>query len=142
LSRGRKALKISDDVERSWLAVERCLLLNLIRLLRIRGQSERVARGFALGLVVNFFQPSVLACWCRDSWPSAGWQWGCRSGGRATLSFFWPALFYLNMRTGSLFVQPPVAIDGLEDVTEKTVKALVWGQTFTAGAVVNSLIAG
>ena len=42
-------------LKRAWLALERGLVFNLIRLFRIRGQSERVARGFALGLIVNFF---------------------------------------------------------------------------------------
>ncbi len=130
-------------LNRLWLALERCLLFNLIRLLRIRGQSERVARGFALGLVVNFFPTfgfGVLVSGFVAKLLGGNGVAGLVGG--ATLSFFWPALFYLNMRTGSLFVQPPVAIEGLEDVTEKTVKALVWGQTFTAGAVVNSVLAG
>jgi uncharacterized protein (DUF2062 family) len=62
--------------------------------------------------------------------------------GGATLTFFWPLLFYLNMRMGRFFVRSPIVVDDLEDVTEKTVDALVWGHTFMAGAVVNSLILG
>jgi hypothetical protein len=62
--------------------------------------------------------------------------------GGASMTFFWPLLFYLNMRTGSLFGRPPLVIDELDDVTEKSISALVWGQTFTFGAVVNSLLAG
>jgi hypothetical protein len=130
-------------IKRLGLALERCLLYNLIRLLRIRGQSERVARGFALGLVINFFPTfgfGVLVSGFVAKLLGGNGVAGLVGG--ATLSFFWPALFYLNLRTGSLFARPPVVIEGLEDVTEKTIKALVWGQTFTLGAVVNSLIAG
>jgi hypothetical protein len=130
-------------LNRWWLALERCVLFNLIRLFRIRGQSERVARGFALGFMVNFFPTFgfgvvISAALAR----LLGGNIVAGFVGGATMTFFWPLLFYFNLRTGGLFVRPPVVIDELDDVTEKTMDALVWGQTFTLGAVVNSLLAG
>lgn len=128
---------------RLWLSLERCAVFNLIRLFRIRGQSERVARGFALGFMVNFFPTFgfgvvISAALAR----LIGGNIVAGFVGGASMTFFWPVLFYLNMRTGSLFVRPPLVIDELDDVTEKSINALVWGQTFTFGAVVNSLLAG
>lgn len=128
---------------RWWLSLERCFVFNLIRLFRIRGQSERVARGFATGFVVNFFPTfgfgvvfsAALARLCGGN-AVAGFVGG------ASMTFFWPLLFYVNMRMGSLLVRPPVVIDEFDDVTEKTMDALMWGKTFTFGAVVNSLLAG
>jgi uncharacterized protein (DUF2062 family) len=128
---------------RLWLSLERCFVFNLIRLFSIRGQSERVARGFALGLTVNFFPTFgfgvvISAALAR----LMGGNIVAGFVGGASLTFFWPLLFYLNMRTGSLFVRPPMVIDELDDVTEKSMDALVWGQTFTFGALLNSLAAG
>lgn len=125
------------------LSLERFFFFNVIRLFRIRRQSERVARGFAVGMIVNFFPTfgfgvlisGFIARLCGGN-AVAGLVGG------ATLTFFWPALFYLNIRMGALFVKPGVRVDDLEDVTGKTVDALVWGQTFMIGALVNSLVAG
>ncbi len=128
---------------RLWLKVERGFLYYVIRLFRIRGATEKVARGFALGLIVNFFPTfgfgviisGVFARFLGGN-PVAGFVGG------AVLTFAWPLLFYLNIRTGSLFYRPALVIDDLEDVTERTVSALTWGKTFTAGAVLNSLLVG
>ncbi len=115
----------------------------MIRLFRIRVHSERVARGFALGFVVNFlptFGFGVLI----SGFVARLFGGNVVAGfvGGASMTFFWPLLFYLNMRTGSLFVRPPLVIDELDDVTERSINALVWGQTFTFGAIVNGLLAG
>lgn len=125
------------------MAVERWLLFHLIRLFRIREQSERVARGFALGLIVNFLPTfgfgvvisGALARLCGGN-AVAGVVGG------ALLTFAWPVLFYLNLRMGGLLVSAPVPIEGLEEVTEKSFEALLWGRTFLAGAVMNCLLAG
>ncbi|MEX2578001.1 MAG: DUF2062 domain-containing protein [Verrucomicrobiales bacterium] len=126
-----------------WLQFERYFLYHLIRLFRIRGKSEQVARGFAVGMVVNFFptfgfgiviSPAVARL--------CGGNVVAGFAGGALLAFFWPVLFFLNMRTGSLFVKPPVIIDELEDVTEKTMSTLQWGSTFMTGAVLNALVVG
>lgn len=130
-------------LRRWWLALERCVVFNSIRLFRIRGQSERVARGFAVGLIVNIFPTFGFGVVISPALARIlGGNVVAGFVGGASLAFMWPLLFYLNMRAGSLFVRPPVAIEELEDVTEKTMDALVWGQTFTVGAVVNSLLVG
>ena len=65
----------------------------------------------------------------------------CRSSmvagvvGGTTLAFVWPFVFYLNIRTGGLFVRLPIAVDDLEDVTERTMSLLIWGKTFAIGAL-------
>ena len=40
---------------RTWHRVERLAIYNCIRLFRLRSATEHVARGFAVGTVVNFF---------------------------------------------------------------------------------------
>ncbi len=114
-----------------------------IRFFRLRGSQEKAARGFAIGLACNFyptfglggFISGFLARMCGGDM-IAGFIGG------SLLALFWPVLFYLNIRVGSWFLRPPVAIDDLGDVTPQTVNALVWGQTFAIGSVLNSLIAG
>jgi uncharacterized protein (DUF2062 family) len=126
---------------RWWLLLERCFVFNLIRLFRIQGRSERVARGFAIGLMVNFFPTFGFGVVISGALAKLlGGNAIAGFVGGASMTFFWPLLFYVNMRTGSLFVRPPIVIDELEDVTRKTMDALVWGQTFTVGALVNSAL--
>ena len=60
--------------------------------------------------------------------------------GGCLLAFFWPVLFYLNIRVGGLFIGSPIVVDELDDVTPQVVSALVWGKTFAIGAIVNCLI--
>lgn len=60
--------------------------------------------------------------------------------GGSTLAFIWPIVFYMNIRTGSLFLQSAILVDELEDVTERAMNALLWGKTFAIGAIVNSLV--
>lgn len=62
--------------------------------------------------------------------------------GGASLTFAWPVLFYFNLKTGSLLVDAPLAVDDLAEVNEKTMLALMWGQNFMVGAVVNAVLAG
>ena len=130
-------------LKRAWLALERGLVFNLIRLFRIRGQSERVARGFALGLIVNFFPTFGFGVLISGFFARLfGGNAVAGLVGGALLTFCWPALFFLNFQTGSLFIPAPVVIDDVEDVTGKAATALVWGQTFTLGAILNSAVVG
>jgi uncharacterized protein (DUF2062 family) len=122
------------------LKFERGLLYRLIRFFRIRSATEKVARGYALGLIVNFFPTfgfgvviSGFLARLLGGHPVAGLIGG------ATLTFAWPFLFFLNVRVGSFFLPPP---EELADLTEKSLKALAWGKTFTVGAVFNSLLVG
>ncbi len=118
-------------------------MFNLIRLFRIRGQSERVARGFALGLIVNFF-PTFGAGVLISGFVARFFGGHAVAGlvGGATLTFFWPVLFYFNLWMGGLFVSNPIPVTGPEELTEKTMGSLVWGLNFTIGAIVNSVLIG
>jgi uncharacterized protein (DUF2062 family) len=126
-----------------WLGLERCFLFHSIRLFRIRDQNERVARGFSLGMIVNLFPTFGFGVLISGVIAKAlGGNGIAGVVGGATLTFFWPLLFYINMRVGGLFTSPGVRIEEISDVTEKTVDALKWGNTFMAGAIVNSILLG
>ena len=84
----------------------------------------RCFSSFGLGGFVG----AVLAGLCRSSMVAG-------VVGGTTLAFVWPFVFYLNIRTGGLFVRPPIAVDDLEDVTERTMSLLMWGKTFAIGAL-------
>ena len=117
-------------------------LFQAIRFFRLRGTREKAARGFAIGLACTFYPTfglggifgGFLARLCGGS-IVAGFVGG------TSLAFFWPLVFYLNIRTGALFLRPPIVVDDLEDVTERTMDALLWGKTFAIGAAVNSVVA-
>jgi uncharacterized protein len=128
----------------SWRAhgIRDLLLYQAIRFFRLRGTREKAARGFAIGLACNFYPTFGLGgilggFLARLSGGSlvAGFIGG------TTLAFIWPIVFYINIRTGALFLRPAIVIDDREDVTERTMSALLWRKTFAIGAIVNSLIA-
>jgi hypothetical protein len=128
---------------RLWLRVERGFLYNVIRLFRIRAASEKVARGFALGLIVNFFPTFGLGVLVSGFVARLlGGNAVAGLAGGAVLGPFWPLLFFLNLRVGGLFHRPPIVVADVDDLTENTMSALVWGKTFTVGAVLNSLLVG
>ncbi len=122
--------------------IERCIIWNVIRFFRIRRETEKVARGFALGLMTNFFPTfgfgvvvaAFLARLIRGN-VIAG------AIGGVSLSLIWPVLFYLNVQTGSLFVHPVIPIDDMDDLTERTMRRLLWGPAFTIGAILNGIAA-
>lgn len=128
---------------RLWLSVERGFLYRVIRLFRIRGASEKVARGFALGLIINFF-PTFGFGVLISGFVARLFGGNAVAGfvGGATLTFAWPLLFYFNIWTGSLLAPPPIVLDELGDVTERTMSALTWGKSFTAGAILNAMLVG
>ncbi len=97
----------------------------------------------AAGLIVNFFPTFGLGVLI-SGFVARLFGGNAIAGlvGGASLMFFWPFLFYLNIAVGGLVFPPEVLVDELADVTEKTVNALVWGKTFLLGAVVNSLVVG
>lgn len=126
-----------------WLRIERGFFYQVLRLFRLRAASEKVARGFALGLIVNFF-PTFGFGVLISGFVARLLGGNAIAGlvGGATLTFFWPLLFYLNIKVGGWFMTAPVAVSEVEDVNESTVKALVWGKTFMLGTAVNMLVAG
>ncbi|MCL4789868.1 MAG: DUF2062 domain-containing protein [Verrucomicrobia bacterium] len=127
---------------RLWLRLERGFLYYTTRLFRIRDNVERVARGFALGMIVNFF-PTFGFGVVISGFIARMLGGNLLAGfvGGATLTFFWPFLFYLNMLAGG-WVYGRFPIKDTEEVTEAAIRALVWGKTFTAGALLNSAVVG
>lgn len=118
------------------------VLLHSVRFFRLRGSRERGARGFAVGLACNFFPTFGLGAVLSGFLAKAiGGNVVAGFIGGSTLAFFWPLLFYINMRVGSFFIRPPIPVDDLGDVTVPTISRLVWGKTFLAGAGINSLVA-
>lgn len=127
----------------AWLKIERWVLYKVIVLCRIRGATERVARGFALGLIVNFFPTFGFGVFISGFFARMfGGNMAAGVLGGGVLNFVWPVLFYFNIRVGSVFLSPVVPIEEFDDVTERTINTLVWGWTFTIGAVINSLLIG
>lgn len=128
--------------KRLWLSLERRFLFHLIRFFRIRGASEKVARGFSLGLIVNFFPTFGFGVLISGLFARLfGGNALAGLAGGAVLTFFWPLLFYCNIRTGGLCLGYDLVRD-YDEVTERTMNALLWGQAFTVGAIVNSLLVG
>lgn len=137
------AQSFSTRAHALWLRIERSVLFYVIRFFRIRGESERVARGFALGLIVNFFPTFGLGVLFSGVFARVfGGNVAAGLIGGSLLTFFWPVLFYANMRTGSWIEQRRNPIRDPTEITERTMSALAWGQTFSTGAIVNSLVAG
>lgn len=122
---------------------ERRAVAGLLRLLRQGGSRERIARGFALGLIVNFlptFGFGVLISGFFARLLGGNLVAGLVGGGSLTL--LWPVLFLANVRVGSLVVRPERVIDGLADVTSEAVSAMVWGRAFLVGSVINCVVVG
>lgn len=121
----------------------RAFLYTVIRFFRIRHATEHIARGFAIGLVPNFFPTfgfgAILSAFLARA---TGGSAAAGFIGGLLLTFLWPVLFFLNMQTGSLFIHPRLLIDELDDVTEKAIQTLLWGPAFTLGAILNGLLAG
>ena len=134
---------IAVSRRRKKISINRWVFLHSLRLFRIRGRSEQVARGFALGLAVNFFPTFGFGILISGILARAlGGNGVAGFAGGALLTFFWPLLFYLNIRVGGLFHPPPVRIDEPDDITPRMIDMLVWGLTFSLGAVINALIVG
>jgi uncharacterized protein (DUF2062 family) len=127
-----------------WLhRLERWVIYYIIRLFRIRSTTEHIARGFAIGLVVNFF-PTFGVGMLISGFLAKAIGGSAIAGlvGGAALALAWPVLFYLNLRTGSIFRQPSIVVEDFDDVTPKVMDTLLWGKTFTLGAILNSLLVG
>lgn len=128
---------------RWWLNLERSLVYQAIRLTRLRHESERVARGFAVGLMVHFFPTfgvGVVISGVLARLVGGNVVAGVVGGG--LLAFAWPLLFLLNLWTGSFFFPPSRPLPDLEVVATQSQRMLSWGKTFAVGALLNSLVIG
>lgn len=114
-----------------------------VRFYRIKSSQGKAARGFAIGLACNFFPTFGLGGFISGFLARlCGGDMIAGFIGGSLLAPFWPLIFYFNIRVGGLFLRPPIVVDDLEDVTPQTVNALVWGQTFAIGSVINSIVFG
>lgn len=121
----------------------RYLRHSFIRLFRIKAASERVARGFALGMVVNFL-PTFGAGVLISGFFARALGGNVVAGviGGATLTWAWPFLFYLNIRVGAWVLHKRALITDPEQLSSGTLGKAVWGQSFSVGAFCNSLLIG
>ncbi|QOJ13238.1 MAG: DUF2062 domain-containing protein [Planctomycetia bacterium] len=126
-----------------WTRLARRSVAGTLRLLRLRESRERVARGFSLGLIINFL-PSFGFGVLISGFVARAFGGNLAAGlaGGASLTFAWPLLFYFNVKVGSLFARPERAINDLADVTTETMDAMMWGQAFVIGCVVNCMVVG
>ncbi len=135
--------KIRKIISRAAHSTRDAFLYQGVRFFRLRDSKERAARGFAIGLACNFLPTFGLGGFI-SGFLARLFGGNIIAGfiGGSTLALFWPLLFFLNIKVGGFFLRPPIVVDDLEDVTPQTVDALVWGQTFAIGAIINGLIAG
>lgn len=114
-----------------------------IRFYRLKGSQGKSARGFAIGLACNFYPTFGLGGFISGFLARLlGGDMVAGFIGGSILAPFWPLIFYFNIRIGGIFLRPPLDVDDIYDVTPQTVNALVWGQTFAIGSIINSLIFG
>lgn len=126
-----------------WVRLVRRTTAAALRLFRLRENRERIARGFALGLIVNFLPSFGFGVLISGFFARLlGGNLFAGLVGGASLTFFWPVLFYLNMRVGQLFVLSPRVIEDLDDVTDEAVSTLIWGKSFLVGSLVNCVVVG
>ncbi len=123
--------------------IVRWVRFNGIRLFRIRAASERVARGFAVGLIINFlptFGFGVLI----SGFVARTFGGNVVAGfvGGALLTWAWPFLFFLNLRVGALVLHKRAPIADPDQLTDTMLSKVVWGQAFSIGAFINSLVVG
>ena len=132
-----------QSLSKLWSRLRRGTKSLVLRIFRVKDASERVARGFALGMVINFI-PSFGFGVLISGFVARLFGGNVIAGlaGGASLTFFWPFLFYLNMRMGGLLVRPEVEVHEVAEINEKSVDALMWGKAFLVGMSINIVLAG
>lgn len=123
--------------------MKRYFFYQAIRLFRIRARSEKIARGFALGIIINFLPTfgfgvviSGFVARLFGGHSVAGFVGG------ATLTFAWPILFALNVKLGAFILEGKSSVGISEEVTEEMMNKLVWGRVFVVGMIANMLAVG
>ena len=115
---------------------------HLLRMCRVRTASEKVARGFALGIIPHFFPTFGLGAVISALFARAcGGNGLAGFAGGAIFTPLWPFLFVLNVKVGAWIFSNPPEVLGVAEVTEQRAKALVWGRDFSTGAVICALAA-
>jgi hypothetical protein len=62
--------------------------------------------------------------------------------GGASLTFFWPVLFFLNARMGTFLLGLKENVDAYDPTDEKKMSVLIGSQAFAVGTAANVVIAG
>lgn len=127
-----------------WISLERAFLLHATRLFRVKAGAERVARGFAVGMAVNFYPTFgagvvlsiILARLCGGN-PIGGFVGG------ACLTLLWPAVFYLNLKVGGHLTGGSTS-QLSPDLEAPEMNQMLWDQihSFMVGAIVNTVVFG
>jgi len=123
-------------------SAHRPVLYHALRLFRVRDGAERAGRGFAIGMIVNFFPTfgfgfvisGFLARLC-------GGNFIAGLAGGALFTPFWIPLFYLNMVVGGWLMDRMPAFT-LDQVNETILEKFAWGPQFLLGAAINSTVFG
>lgn len=116
-------------------------LFHVIRLCRIRAASEKIARGFALGIVPHFFPTfglgALVSAFIARVCGGNGMA-GLVSG--ALLTPFWPFFFYMNVNVGSWLLHTTVQADEASALTTQAAGALVVTRNFSVGGIINAAL--
>lgn len=114
-----------------------------LRLLRIKGSDEKIARGFSLGMIVNFFPTfgfgviiSPFFARLFGGNPIAGLVGG------ASLTFFWAFLFYLNFSVGNFVLDINTPVQSYEELDVELIHTVNPGMSFFIGALINCIFFG
>lgn len=125
------------------IRIERNATAAALRMLRVRKGRERVARGFALGLVINFLPTFGFGVFVSGFVARLfGGHFGAGIIGGASLTPFWLVLFFLNVRMGDFLLGRKPEIGDPSEVTDKMVNSMVLGKAFILGSMANMIIAG
>lgn len=116
---------------------------NAIRFFRIRAASERIARGFALGMIINFLPTFGFGVLISGFFARMfGGHTIAGLIGGASLTFAWPILFIFNIRAGSWILQVESPELRSDDTIEQLPDQLLWGRAFILGMTANMLGVG
>lgn len=116
-------------------------LFHVIRLCRIRAASEKVARGFAVGIIPHFFPTfgfgalisAFLARVCGGNGVA-----GLVSG--AMFTPLWPFFFLLNLHVGRWLLGDTRPVEDSAEITAQRASAAMWGRDFSIGGTINAAI--
>lgn len=134
----------AEASERSGIArAIRYFRYNAIRFFRIRAASERIARGFALGMIINFLPTFGFGVLISGFFARMfGGHMIAGLIGGASLTFAWPILFIFNIRAGSWILQIDSPVNDSAAPDTELPNQLLWGRVFILGMTANMLSAG
>jgi uncharacterized protein (DUF2062 family) len=126
--------------------LKRQLKYNLIKFLRLQGAPRKLALGFAVGAIVNFYPTFGFGVVLAGLISALFWS-NVPAGllGDVIFKPFFPLFFYLNFKTGSLFWTNHIyKVENFwRNIVHHRIETIaVIGKIFFIGALINSLILG